>query len=346
MRLKNRLFGRFIEVGGRNRFWERGVSEPLERVDMQDPTDRITDATMQLDQSPVAEVMRDVTISGRKRPSLLILGGLDVGNLYVLENQITRVGRDATCDLVLRDDGISRQHVEVRRMSGDRLLVKDMNSTNGIFVDGEQVAQAIIHPGDKVLLGRRTILKYELQDALEQSYQKQIYDSTTKDGLTGIFNRKHFSHRITSDLSFSRRHKIPCSVLMIDIDHFKQVNDTWGHRTGDQVLIAIVAAIKSTVRTEDMLARYGGEEFVVVAPGTHFEGGRALAERIRSRIEQERVTSLDDSRTTFMITASIGVATVPPGVVTTPEAVVTVADKNLYVAKESGRNRVVASEMV
>jgi diguanylate cyclase (GGDEF)-like protein len=310
---------------------------------MDDSSRHPLDRTLQIDRSTVAESMRETNQSGKKKPCFIILGGMDVGSVYFLEKQVAVLGRDPTCDFVLKDDGISRKHVEVRQLTGDRIYVKDLHSTNGVFVDGERVEQAMVSDGEKVLLGRRTVLKYTLHDELEQSYQQQIYESSTRDGLTGVFNRKYFQQKIVSDLSFAKRHKIPFSLLMLDIDHFKKVNDTWGHRTGDQVLVTIVEAIKNTIRTEDMLARYGGEEFVIVAQGTDAEGGRALAERIRARVASETIVSLDDSRTSFRVTTSVGVATVIPGVVASPEAVVSVADKNLYEAKETGRNRAIAS---
>lgn len=312
---------------------------------MRDTTGRLTDRTMQLDRSTVAEHMRKAKSTGRRKACFVILGGLDVGSVYTLEKRVARIGRDPAGDLVLRDDGISRVHAEVRRLDDERLYIKDLDSTNGVFVGGERVEQAILSEGDKVLLGRRTVLKFALHDELEQSYQQQIYESSTRDGLTGVFNRKYFSQKILSDISFARRHKIPFSLLMLDIDYFKKVNDTYGHRTGDQVLVTVTKAIKETIRTEDTLARYGGEEFAVLAQGTSLEGGKALGERIRKSIEKEEIISLGENPVPFRVTASIGVATLTPGVVAEPEAVVSLADKNLYAAKEQGRNRVIASTL-
>ena len=310
---------------------------------MGDSKGRLTDRTLQLDRSTVAEHMRKVQSSGRRKACFVILGGLDVGSVFSLDKRVCRIGRDPAGDLVLRDDGISRTHAEVRRLDDNRLYIKDLNSTNGIFVGGERVEQAVLHEGDKVLLGRRTVLKFALHDELEQTYQQQIYESSTRDGLTGVFNRKYFSQKIISDISFARRHKIPFSLLMLDIDYFKKVNDTYGHRTGDQVLVTVTDTIAHTIRTEDTLARYGGEEFAVLAQGTGLDGGIALGERIRSGIERQIVLSLGDNPVEFRVTASIGIAALEPGVVAEPEAVVSHADKNLYAAKEQGRNRVIAS---
>lgn len=311
---------------------------------MKDSTGRHLDRTMQLDRCTVAEHMRKVNISGQRRACFVILGGLDVGSVFFLEKRVTLIGRDPAGDLVIKDDGISRVHAEVKRLDGDRLHIKDLDSTNGVFVDGNRVQEAILNEGDKVLLGRRTILKFALYDEMEETFQQQLYESSTRDGLTSVFNRKYFDQKIISDVSFARRHRIPLSLLMLDVDFFKKVNDTYGHRTGDQVLVSVTAAIQEIIRTEDMLARYGGEEFVVLAQGTGLEGGSALGERIRKQVAASLICSLNDA-TEFRVTASIGVATLLPGVVATPEAVVSLADKNLYAAKEGGRNRVIGSAL-
>jgi diguanylate cyclase (GGDEF)-like protein len=222
-------------------------------------------------------------------------------------------------------------------------LVQDLDSTNGTFVHGEKVREALLKDGDKMLLGRRTVLKFVFQDELEQSYQRQMYESSTRDGLTGVYNRKYFAQKLAADLSFARRHLIPFTLLMVDIDFFKHVNDTYGHRTGDDVLIAIAGTIKTTIRTEDTLARYGGEEFAVLAPGTDAKGGHSLAERIRTNIASQAVTAPNGMQEPVQVTASIGVATLQPGVVFEAEHLISIADQNLYEAKRGGRNKTVAS---
>jgi two-component system, cell cycle response regulator len=312
---------------------------------MPDSRDAHPEMTMELDSDTLAQQIERINTSLRKRACFVILGGLDLGSIFLIEKSVVTVGRDPTCDLVLRDDGISRRHVEARRVGGNRLFIKDLNSTNGIFVDGERVTQTVLSDGDKVLLGRRSILKFALQDEIEQSYQQQMYESTTKDGLTKTFNRKYFAQKIVSDVSFARRHNIPFTLIILDIDFFKKVNDTYGHRTGDVALVTVTESIRQTIRAEDALARYGGEEFAVLALGTNLKGGETLAERIRVRIAEQTIRALDDEGQLFRVTASFGVATLPGGVEAEPEAVVSLADKNLYRAKEAGRNQIVASSL-
>jgi diguanylate cyclase (GGDEF)-like protein len=238
---------------------------------------------------------------------------------------------------------VSRFHAEVRRKGSEQVTIRDLGSTNGTFVAGERIDEAVLNDGNKVLIGRRTILKFALQDELENNYQRQIYESSTKDGLTGVFNRKYFSQKIVSDLSFARRHKVPCTLAILDIDHFKKVNDTFGHRTGDQVLITVTGAVGQIIRTEDMLARYGGEEFAVIALGTDLKGGQALGERIRVCVSRQQVPALDGSENIVQVTTSVGVVSIPPGVDIKSPAMISTADENLYEAKRRGRNRVVTS---
>ncbi len=303
------------------------------------------DQTIQISGSTIVEKLRRVEGEGRKQPCFIILGGLDVGGLVFIPKDGMTIGRDPGCDLVVKDDGISRVHARVRVIDPERIAIEDQKSTNGTFVAGERVEKAVLEEGGKVLLGRRTILKFVLQDELESSYQQKLFESMTRDGLTGVFNRKHFDQKLSGDLSFAVRHQLPLTLLMLDVDFFKSINDTHGHRTGDRVLVTLCRAIQETIRNEDQLARYGGEEFAVIAQATPMTGGTALAERIRSRIAREPLAALDEVQTPFNVTVSIGVATLPAGVSGTPEALVSAADKNLYTAKETGRNRVVSSEL-
>lgn len=305
---------------------------------------KLTERTMQIDRSTIAEQMRRANSSGKKA-CFIILGGLDVGSIVPIEGKQVLIGRDPKCHLVLKDDGISRHHVEVTCTNSDYIIIRDLGSTNGTFVDGKRIMETTLRDGEKVLLGRRTVLKFVMQDELEQSYQLQMYESSTRDGLTGAFNRKYFVQKIVADLSFARRHHIPFTLLLLDLDYFKKINDTYGHRTGDQVLVTTTEIVAATIRTEDLLARYGGEEFAVIAQGTNAEGGTTLAERIRERIAETEIPLADESGKFIKVTTSIGVTTVLPGVAAQPEAVVSAADKNLYRAKEAGRNRVVASQI-
>jgi len=190
-----------------------------------------------------------------------------------------------------------------------------------------------------VRLGSVIMLRFQRVDEQEEQALVRVYESSVKDGLTGAWNRKYLDERLRGELAFATRHRAPLSVLMVDIDHFKKVNDTWGHLVGDSVLKATAAAMRAAIRTEDLLARYGGEEFLVLARGADLRNAAQLGERLRV-IAERRPVVVDGA--TVSRTVSVGVASVAcVGAAVTPELLIGLADDRLYRAKEGGRNRVV-----
>lgn len=170
---------------------------------------------------------------------------------------------------------------------------------------------------------------------------KQTIELAVTDGLTGLHNRRYLDSHLKILFNRAQARGRPLSVCITDIDRFKQVNDSYGHDAGDDVLREFAARIRATVRGADLACRYGGEEFVVVMPDTSAEAAAAIAERLRSMIE-DRPFTLRTSPATLHVTASMGIATFAPGV-DTPEQLLKQADRALYQAKSSGRNRVVAA---
>lgn len=168
------------------------------------------------------------------------------------------------------------------------------------------------------------------------------------DALTGTFNRRFLDARLKEEISRARRYAMPFSVLLIDIDHFKRVNDTHGHPAGDKVLQDFAGLLKKQLRDQDLLARYGGEEFMVLAPHTPQKGATDLAERLRASIaaQQLHVPSPQGAIVELRVSCSIGVASLEAlGAQPDPvETLLRAADANLYRAKSGGRNRVVAGD--
>jgi len=169
---------------------------------------------------------------------------------------------------------------------------------------------------------------------------KKIKDLAAIDDLTLILNRRFGLRRLQEEFSRSVRHGVPLSVLMMDVDHFKNFNDTFGHNAGDAVLKMVSAEIESTIRSGDVVCRYGGEEFMVVAPGTGLNDAVKLGERLRRMIE---TTPIRYDTQSLSVTISMGVATWPMARVSISEELVTAADNALYFAKQSGRNQVAAN---
>lgn len=283
-------------------------------------------------------------VSRERDASFVVMGGVDVGrSLRLSTKEPVVIGRDPECSYRIHDEGISRKHTEITYEPPGKYIIRDLNSTNGMFFKGKRVRSHLLDEGDKILLGRRTIIKFVLQDAFDLQYHDQIYQSTVRDPLTGVFNRKHFDQHIAAELSFARRHRLPLTVMMIDLDHFKEINDLHGHQAGDQVLIFTAETLSDALRDEDLLIRYGGEEFVIITRGIPPEGASALGERVRQTIEEMELEKPEGD--TISITASIGAVTVSDPTGIDGRRLLKESDENLYRAKEAGRNRVVASEI-
>ena len=173
--------------------------------------------------------------------------------------------------------------------------------------------------------------------AFLERYQKELYNSVVRDGLTGCYNKKFFGDRIESEFSYSLRHGQPLSLIMFDIDHFKKVNDTYGHQAGDQVLKELASVVNRCIRGEDIFARYGGEEFALLLRDTNAERSFILADRIRRTVAAHRFVF---KRTRIPVTISLGIATLQGTSLADTDEMIRVSDEYLYKAKHSGRDRV------
>ena len=278
----------------------------------------------------------------RDRACVLVLSGSRVGSLFHLERAEMIVGRSQRADIAVDDDGVSRSHARLRR-EAESVWLEDLGSRNGTFVNGVRVRGPIrLADGDKVQLGRGTILKFTYHDALDDSYQERLIESALRDGLTRLYNKRYFDERIDAEVRFARRHASQLGLLLIDVDHFKQVNDGRGHLAGDAVLQAVAHTLAQGVRTEDVVARYGGEEVVVLTRAIGVDGALHLAERLRRLVEELRVEVEDGPP--VEVTVSIGVAVFPAVPIATSADLIAAADRALYRAKQEGRNRGVVAE--
>jgi diguanylate cyclase (GGDEF)-like protein len=228
--------------------------------------------------------------SADRRPYLLVLSGPQFGEMFPLERGLEQVlGRDSACHFQLRDAGVSRRHATVFAAS-DGARLRDLGSQNGTFVDGIRVSDCRLRDGQRVHLGMHSTLKYCLCDDIELEYQRKLAAGALQDPLTGLYNRRHFSHRLAAELAAVQRHSRPLSLLVIDVDHFQRVNDAHGQSAGDETLKMIAHVMQGAVRREDVLARLGSEDFAVLARETALPGGKALADRIRKAVERSRLS--------------------------------------------------------
>lgn len=267
---------------------------------------------------------------------LIVLVGANVGEMYKVDDAMS-IGRSVSASIQILDEGISRKHCFLRKTAVGDLVIEDNHSTNGTFANGERISVHKLADGDKIQVGSTTILKFTYHDDLEESFQRQMYDSALRDGLTRTFNKRYFSDRLEAEFAYSDRHGSTLALAIMDLDHFKLVNDNYGHLAGDSVLQTLAQLVQQSVRTEDVFARYGGEEFAVISRGISAESGLVMAERIRQSVEQHAFVW---ERQRFPVTVSIGVAGLPDPGLKSADALIEAADSALYQAKHGGRNQV------
>jgi two-component system cell cycle response regulator len=280
-------------------------------------------------------------VQGPKRPCLVVIAGAHLGEIFPVEAEVL-IGRDPEASLRLaEDEGVSRKHATVTP-TADGALLADLGSQNGTFVDGERVQQRLLQEGMKIRVGQTTVLKFARYDAVEESAQRQLLESALRDGLTHAFNRRYFVQRLGAEVRFAERHQLALALLMIDIDHFKQLNERYGHMAGDDVLRGVVEVVAEALRAEDVLARYGGEELAVLARGINVDGARTLGERLRRLVEAMKL--LKDG-VPLSVTVSIGISVFPlAGAAAdatsekTGARMIELADAALLRAKRAGRN--------
>lgn len=259
----------------------------------------------------------------------------ELGKRYLLGLQSVAIGRGRDNDIVLASDCVSRRHARLEHRS-DGLYLVDLGSTNGTFVNEEpqRIQERRLRRGDQVSIGD-TIFKFLTGDDVESQYHEIVFRMAITDGLTNLANRKQLDTILTEELPRAQRHGRHLSMLMIDIDYFKKINDSYGHPTGDSVLRGLATALQRRIRPNDKLGRYGGEEFCLVLPETSLSSAVRIAEDLRSIVASQTFVAEGHE---VRVTVSIGAAAATP--VMTLEQFYKAADDMLYKAKNGGRNRV------
>ncbi len=260
----------------------------------------------------------------------------NLGKRFVLDpaSGALSIGRGSDNTLVLESDSVSRRHARFENRDGS-WWVTDLGSTNGTYVNDEQVAEHHLQRGDHVKIGD-TIFKYLAGSDVEAAYHEEIYRMTIVDGLTQAHNKRFLLEQMDKEMSRARRYSRPLVLIMLDLDHFKRINDTSGHLAGDYVLREVASLVRGRIRRDEIFARYGGEEFSVLLPETDLPGAVRLAEEIRQLIASHAFMFEGERMT---VTVSMGVALMSEAA-QDAEAFIEAADKKLYEAKHAGRNRV------
>lgn len=281
------------------------------------------------------------------QPALVFLSGELIAVPIPLDRDQVILGRALEADVRINDVKVSRRHAIVKTTTDasngrSEYVITDLDSRNGIFVNGRKVKDASLANGDKITIGEH-ILRFELLDEIDREYQKQIHRLLTHDDLTGLLSSRSFFSELRREAAKAASEKKSLCVLVMDVDHFKKVNDTYGHLTGSRTLEEIGQCIIGVLRSGDAASRFGGEEFAAFLLDADLAQGLIAAERIRSAIEKKEFSVIRKGKPAELhhVTISIGVATFPADS-SDPIELVEIADSALYRAKREGRNRVCA----
>lgn len=277
------------------------------------------------------------TSTGERNAFVIVLSGRSVGKMFKLPTGDVTIGRSLDAEIRLEDEGVSRLHIRLARVAGGGVVLTDLDSTNGSYVNGARVHRHELDDGDRIQVGSVTILKFSYQDSLEEQFQQQLYESATRDPLTQSYNKRFFDEQLLKDFSHAQRHRLPLALIALDVDHFKRINDEHGHPAGDHVLQRLAACIIASLRTEDAFCRVGGEEFTIIARDSLLHDATLLGERVRKLVE---ATKFVYDGVTLRVTVSLGVVAYDMARHDKPELMVGEADQLLYAAKHAGRNRV------
>lgn len=280
--------------------------------------------------SQVSKITDPSKLSGDS--CLIQIYGKEMGKKFALDKLQVTIGRGPDNDIVCDMDNVSRSHAKIFT-SNTGVFVEDLGSTNGTFVNDGEIKREKLRNGDLIKIGG-TIFKFLTGGNVEALYHEEIYRMTIIDGLTMINNKRFFMEFLEREMARCSRYDSPLTLIMFDLDHFKRVNDEFGHLAGDYVLKRLSSVVSQRIRKEECFARYGGEEFAIVLPDTPLNRGKILAEKIRALVE---ATVFEFEDNTIPVTVSMGLAQMTPEQ-REPELFIKSSDEMLYLAKESGRN--------
>jgi len=273
--------------------------------------------------------------SAKGSPYLTVSVGKDMGMMVLLQGSMS-IGRSPESSILLDDDLVSWNHCSIINLNGN-ISLRDNNSRNGVFVDGERVEYCDLNVGSNIQIGD-TVLKLELLSDMEVESRQSLYNRANVDLLTGAYNRHYFQENARLEISLSRREHTSFKLVMFDIDLFKGINDKYGHLAGDYVLNEVANIIRNSIRDYDMLCRYGGEEFILLLRGAiSLADTEKLCERIRRQIEERH---FEYGGLSINLTISIGACYQEDVLDLSLEDIIYKADMALYESKKCGRNKI------
>jgi diguanylate cyclase (GGDEF)-like protein len=272
-----------------------------------------------------------IRVAAEQSALVLVLSGPRLGHRVILGDVPIEIGRGSTAGLILDADSVSRKHARIERFGGGHKIM-DSGSTNGTYVNGLRVKEQILKDGDRIGIGK-ALLKYIAGGNIEGAYHEEVQRLMRFDPLTNIFNKRHFDESLRLSVFTASGAGKPLSLIVFDLDHFKKVNDTYGHQAGDAVLCGATAAVNAILSPRELFGRVGGEEFSVVCDDTDLASALERAEAVRRAVAREPFRFEDKM---LGATVSVGVAQLAPD--ETPDSLFDRADAQLYVAKGAGRN--------
>jgi len=255
---------------------------------------------------------------------------IDAGVIRIEDDPVV-IGREPSCKVQIENDSVSRQHALIEQR-GRGYFITDLNSTNGVYVNDELVAEHELSAGDRLRCGNHI---FRFLDQIEAQYHETVYAMMTRDGLTGALNKRYLTEILNRDIERCRRRNRPMAMILLDIDHFKKVNDTYGHLVGDEVLQELSRRIQQVIRGDELFARFGGEEFAVLVSDGDLAEARELAERCFATVGSQ---PFDTSTGRIVVTISVGIAEFKGD--GTANSLIERADQKLYRAKQTGRNQI------
>ncbi len=285
----------------------------------------------------------DVPVAGSCEPPpkylIMVEGGLP-GKMYPLNDMESILGRSVENSIQLFETTVSRKHARFTVDMNGEVGLTDLGSTNGTYVNGQRLlphAPIWLRNGDRVRFGESTVLKFMSLDSQDERFQRDLFERLVRDPLTGLFNRGYFLDQIVHLKGKCRESGLGLAVMLMDIDHFKTINDSYGHEAGDRVLKEVAQRLRESTRPDDLIARYGGDEIIVALPVAMTDIARERAERIQQQVSDRKVQV---GNRHVRVSVSLGMTYGLPNGSRPPHALISEADRALYQAKRNGRNQV------
>lgn len=269
---------------------------------------------------------------------LIMIRGPHVGKRIVLNKDEMVIGRSKSADAQIDESSVSRKHAVIRKR-GSEFIIEDQNSKNGTLVNMEKQMLCVLRDQDLITFGN-TLFKFIANNSLELAYHEELHKLAMLDPVLQILNKKFFLDYLEQKCSYSQLFPTKFAIILFDIDHFKRINDTYGHQTGDLVLLHVANTVKTHLRNSDIFSRYGGEEFAIVLPDSDAEQAEFTAEKLRYAVETAAIVQDEEE---IKVTISLGAASFGPAEAATCSSrnLIERADSALYQAKNAGRNRTV-----